>query len=275
MALQSDLLVSATLAKDAPLKAPTLLRGDFLAGIKRAAGIGFDGVELQFKMPADIDYEKVKEVCADNHVYVTALATGSIYTKDGLSLIDGNAGIVEEAIRRLKMYTDAACRLDSSVIIGCVRGNIPDGNQHRAYEKRLADSLRVVLEYAAEKNVTVLMEAINHYENNYLNTAKSCVDFIADYKLYDLRILMDTYHMNMEEKSVPGAIETAGELLGYVHLADSTRLVPGTAHTDFPTVFEALHKTGYRGWLSFESAIEKNEDEEASAGLQFVRKLIR
>lgn len=266
--------ISATLAPQAPLRAPTLLRGGLVRGVYRAAELGFDGVELQCKLPGQIDVPGLKRALAETGLTVSALATGTIYTQDGVSLISDDAEVCAEARRRLMAYVDLADELGGKVIVGCARGNLCPEDSLTAMEARLADNLRPVLAYAAKHGQTVVLEAINHFENNYLQTAASCADFLRRYELDGLELLLDTYHMNLEEADQAGAIRTAGAKLGHFHLADNTRLAPGLGCYDFAAALRALHETGYNGWLSFECAVGENEDREAEAGLRHIRQLL-
>lgn len=266
--------ISATLAAQAPLCAPTLLRGDLTRSVYRAAELGFDGVELQFKHPGWLDINGLQKALAETGLEVSALATGTIYTQDGVSLISDAPEIREEACKRLMAYIDTAQQLGGKVIVGCARGNLRPFDKADEMEARLAGSLRPVLAYAERQGQSVVLEAINHFENNYLQTAQDCQTFCGKYGLDGLEILLDTYHMNMEETSQITAIQTAGARLGHFHLADNTRLAPGSGCYDFAAAIQTLREIGYDGWMSFECAIAENEEQEAAAGLQYVRNIL-
>jgi len=268
--------VSTTIAKEAPLSAPTMLRGDFCKRLNDTADMGFDGAELQFKalkggMP---DASGIIGVCEKRNLEICALATGSLYTKDGLSLISPDSQVVDEAIDRLKLYVDFASQVGGKVIIGCVRGNLDDKKPRDAYLKQLAEGLSRLGEYGEKKKVSFLLEAINRYENNYLATAGESTKFLKSYGLSGYAILLDTFHMNMEETNIPDALRNCAASLGHVHTSDSTRLVPGTAHTDFGQVVSALGDISYKGWLSFECCVDQDEEREAREGLAYMRGLL-
>lgn len=268
--------ISSTIAKEAPLSAPTMLRGDFCKRLNDTADMGFDGAELQFKaesgnMP---DAAGIIKICEKRNLQICALATGSLYTKDGLSLISSDRQVVDEAIDRLKLYVDFASQVGGKVIIGCVRGNLDDKKSCEAYLKQLAEGLSRLGEYGEKKKVSFLLEAINRYENNYLATGGETAEFLQSNQLNGYSILLDTFHMNMEEISIPKAIRDCAPLLGHVHTADSTRLVPGTAHTDFEQVVSALKDVSYQGWLSFECCVDRDEEKEAREGLAHMRRML-
>lgn len=266
--------ISATLALKTPYRALALLRGSFADNIKRAADMGFNGVELNFKAPGELNYGDIEKACSKTGLSITALATGLLYTQDGLSLIHNEESVRIETCLRLKEYIDIASRLGGKVIIGCVRGNITRNKPLSFYMKLLSESLLILLDYAKKKNTTILLEAINHYENNYLNNATSCVDFLETYNLSGIEVLLDTYHMNIEERNVCEAIKTASEYLGYIHLSDNTRHVPGIGCFDFKSALSVLRDIKYSRWLSFEAVAETNVDIEARDGLQFIRSIM-
>ena len=267
--------ISSTISLGAPLRAATLLRGDIFDCIARSVDMGFDGVELQLNLDegSAIDFGEVAEFCGKKGIAVSAYATGSLYVKNGLSLIDDDPAVVDKAISRLKLYVDAAEITGGKVIIGCVRGNIPDPGEYLKLEERFASSMGRVLDAAGQKGVGVVLEAINRYENNYLATASQTACFIEKYNL-PLEILLDTFHMNIEERDMAAAFSAAAGHLGHVHLADNTREVPGMGSLDFSKIIGCLRGIGYDGWLSFECFIDKDEDEEAKLGLRHVKKLM-
>jgi sugar phosphate isomerase/epimerase len=149
-------------------------------------------------------------------------------------------------------FVDAAAPFNATVIIGCIRGNLKNSENKDRYLDRLAQSTRRVAVYAAEKGVPIVFEAINRYENNYLNTAAETLAFIKGYELTNTKILLDTFHMNIEDPDMAEAILACGPLVGYVHLADSNRRYPGAGHIDFKPILSALKAIHYNGYISAE-----------------------
>lgn len=268
--------LSTTIAPDAPFSAPTMLRGDFCRCLSDTADLGFDGAELQFKAEAGNmpDASAIVRVCEKRNLEICALATGSLYTKNGLSLISSDQQVVDEALSRLKLYVDFASNVGGKVIIGCVRGNLDGQRTKEQYLRQLADGLAKLGEYGEKKKVGFLLEAINRYENNYLSTGNETAEFIRTYQLSGYTVLLDTFHMNMEERSIPAALRACAPLLGHVHTSDSTRLVPGTAHTDFRELIDVLRSIDYDRWLSFECCVDRDEYQEAKEGLSYMRNLL-
>lgn len=171
--------ICATFAKEASHAAATLLRGSIEECIKRTADFGFDCVEPQLNLDRDTlpDWNQVKAQCDSRGIQVAAYATGSLYVKNGLSFIDPDNAKARLLLDCLQLYIDAASITGGKVIIGCVRGNIKGANA-AACQDKLAHGLAELLRRARDAGVTVLLEAINRYENDYLATAAQTVEFI-------------------------------------------------------------------------------------------------
>jgi D-psicose/D-tagatose/L-ribulose 3-epimerase len=131
--------------------------------------------------------------------------------------------------------------------------------RHPATGVSRTNSLDVLTRVAAtayDADVRIGLEYVNRYESNLLNTAAQTAVFIADLKergAYNVLLHIDTYHANIEELSQADAVKDAGELLGYLHMAESHRGRLGTGTINWTGLFEALATTGYKGPLTFES----------------------
>lgn len=148
---------------------------------------------------------------------------------------------------------DGAAVLGSKVTLGLLRGlGTPGKEQEEKY--RLAKNLEAVFDYAEQKKVTILLEAINRYETALLNSADSVMDFLEK----DMGnpkyggVLWDLFHANIEDARFTEAIDRMGDKLCHVHMADSNRMFPGYGHTDFFGIVRELKKRNYQNYLSFE-----------------------
>ena len=122
--------------------------------------------------------------------------------------------------------------------------------------------------------VQLLLEPLNRYETNFANTAGEARQLIAEAELEGVKILLDLFHMNIEEVSLADAVRETGELAGYVHFADSNRQAPGRGHTDFAAVLDALIAAGYRGYLGMEILALPDDETALRGGLENTRRLI-
>jgi D-psicose/D-tagatose/L-ribulose 3-epimerase len=113
--------------------------------------------------------------------------------------------------------------------------------------------IRRVAEYAAEAGVTLTEEVVNRFELYLLNTIAQAIRFVDEVGQPNCRIHLDTFHANIEEKLPGEAIRAAGPRIGYVHVSENDRGVPGTGHVAWDATFRALHDIGYDGWLTVEA----------------------
>jgi len=114
------------------------------------------------------------------------------------------------------------------------------------------EGLRAGGEYAAERDVDLTLECWNRYETYFLNRLEQAVELWRETELTNGGVMGDTFHMNIEEDSIPETIRRTGSLLNHIHLADSNRAAPGQGHTDFAPILEALRDIDYQGYLTFE-----------------------
>jgi len=244
--------LSATLASELNQESPVIMAGDPAEKISKVSRLGYRAIELHWADPAKIPLSEILAACEKNNMEISAFATGKAYVQEGLCLIHDDENIKVATIQRLLRFVDTASRCGAIVIIGCIRGNLPAGKPQAPYLQRLAQSVRLVAEYAEERNVGIVLEAINRYENNYLNTARETGCFIRENGLPNTKILLDSFHMNIEETSLPEAIISFGDQLGYIHIADSNRQYAGAGHIDFKEVASALNTINYQGYISAE-----------------------
>jgi sugar phosphate isomerase/epimerase len=263
--------LSVTLASTTSPSSPVVLGGDLLFNIQKASALGYDGIELHWADPKLIDLRNLAEACKANDIVISAFATGRAYVQDGLSLISDDETIRKLALERLFSFIDAAAPFSSTVIIGCIRGNLPPAKEVGPYLDMLAKSTNAAAKYAADKGVPIVFEAINRYENNYLNSAAETIKFIKNYGLTNTGILLDTFHMNIEDPDLENAIIQCKDLLGYVHFADSNRLFTGAGHINFANIAETFQKIEYNGFISAECLPLPDSDTAMSGWIKGVK----
>ncbi len=113
-------------------------------------------------------------------------------------------------------------------------------------------SVREIADRAAERGITIMLEVANRYECFIINTAAEAVDFVDEVGRDNVRIMLDTFHMNIEEDNIGDAIRHAWPLLGHLHIGDSNRKVPGKGNIDWDEIGAALRDIGYTGDVVFE-----------------------
>lgn len=225
----------------------------FDAGLDWAKASGLDGVELCISHYRGLDLGAVKAKLEERGLECSTLSTGQARALEQLSFVGVTPQKCQETKERFMQHIDAAAYLGSKVTIGLMRGT---GSAAEAEQdlKSLAQSLRPIVDYADQKGVDLILEAINRYETTLLNSVEETMDFIE--RLMGnpdrLGVLWDLFHANIEDVAYERCIARMGRKLKHIHLADSNRMFPGYGHTDIPQILKAVQKTGYAEYASFE-----------------------
>lgn len=227
---------------------PLLFSGRLEEGLDAAAEIGYSAVELSIREPGDLDAGALCSMLSQRGLVLSALATGQACVCDGLCLDSPDPGVRGRAAARLAGAVDLAADLGAVVIVGGIRGrfDVPAAERD-ARRGDVLEALRECAELATGLGVTLALEPINRYETAFVNTAAEALEVLEEIDEPSLGVLLDTFHMNIEERSLPEAIRAAGERLRYVHVADSNRQAPGRGHLDFAEVTRTLDVIGYQG----------------------------
>ena len=245
-------ITSMTMVDQIIGSAPFVYEGDFAQGVAKARELGYDGVELHIADPADVDLPTLEQALAENSMRLTAIGTGRAYVNHGLSITDPDEARRRAAVQRLEAFLELAGRLHATVIIGCMRGNVATAEELPAALDRLAVSMEYLDHAAAKAGVDIVFEPINRYENNFLCTMGEISHFIRSHSLTNTGILIDTFHMNIEESDMMASIEACSPEIRYVHFSDSNRWYPGAGHTDMAGILRKLQECDYQGVLSAE-----------------------
>ena len=119
----------------------------------------------------------------------------------------------------------------------------------------LVEILKDLGGYAEEVGSIVLLEPLNRYETHFIRSLNDGVEICKRVGSPNVAIMADFFHMSLEERNIPESIEAAGEYIRHVHLADSTRELPGYGHTDFADGFAALRRIGYQDYMALECRV--------------------
>ncbi|MCL6431571.1 MAG: sugar phosphate isomerase/epimerase [Anaerolineae bacterium] len=122
--------------------------------------------------------------------------------------------------------------------------------------------------------VELLLEPVNRYEINYINSVPEALEVLRAAGCPNVRLMPDVFHMNIEDGSIPGSLILAGETIGYVHVADSNRRAPGQGHLNLPEVLMTLEALGYRGYVTAEILPYPDPDTAARAAIRYLRALL-
>ncbi|MCW3024288.1 MAG: sugar phosphate isomerase [Conexibacter sp.] len=258
----------------------------------RVAGLGFDIMEICIEDPAQVDGAAVR---------AAAEAEGLQVSVCGAFGPDRDVSHDDPAMRRagveyLRTCIDLAVATGSPHVVGPMYSAtgkarlLPDDERERQ-RGWAAEGLREAGEYAAEHGIRLGMEPLNRFETDLVNTTEQGLDLCARIGLDNVGLLLDTFHMNIEEKDVGAAIRAAGDRIVLFHACENDRGTPGAGHVDWATVADALADAGYDGDVVIESftpeiqeiaravstwrPVAASGDALAGDGLRFLRERLR
>lgn len=240
--------------------------GDLRQNLSALQQMGYTGVELAIRDPQQMDPTALSALVSEFGLRVPAIGTGQAWGEEGLSFTDTDAEIRQTAIDRIKSHFPLAAHFNAVVIIGLVRGVLKPGITHSQAMDWLRTALRVCSQAAEAAGVRMALEPINRYETSLINTVAQGMELIDDVASPNFGLLLDTFHMNIEEPSIEASIHQCNQRIFHFHVADSNRWHPGAGHLDFESILRTLMSTGYDGYISGEflplpdshSAGEKN-----------------
>ena len=131
----------------------------------------------------------------------------------------------------------------------------------------MIEACRELGTFAAQNNTLFLLEPLNRYEQHYLKTQADGIRIIDEAKVPGIGLLSDFFHMNIEETDSPAAFAAARGYTAAIHLADNTRMEPGTGDIDFVASFRVLKANGFDGFMAYECGISGESDEAKAANL--------
>lgn len=213
---------------------------------RRLSALQYDGVELMGNLAA-YKAGEAASILADHNLQVFSL------TPDNVDLAHPDDSIRTEAIDYYYRLLDFAAELGQPLVschgyVGRVRSISSQAEERKLF----VAAVRQVAERASQLNLQLVIEVLNRYEAHLVNTAAEAVEFVNDVGADHVGILLDAYHMNIEEGNPAEAIRQAGSRLYLYHAADSNRQGIGRGHTDFSAQLAALSAIGYQGPIILE-----------------------
>ena len=271
--MPARLKYSVAIGDNLPWNYPAVFKGNLYENVGKVASSGCEYAELHVRAPEMIDAKALNRCCRENGVKMTSISTGMGYAAEGLSLIDDDPAIRAKARARLEGMIDLAGELGSSVIIGLLRGMIPDFSHYSLYEDRLTENIHILIEKAHKENVNLDIEAISFVQCNYFCSSGQTLEYVKKIGSPSLKILLDTFHMNIEERDRFGCIAACGDWLRYVHYSDSNRRRPGAGNFDYIGMTRSLLGIGYNGFVGLEYIPSGDPSAEFVKTLEYLRSI--
>lgn len=233
-----------------------LLSGSFEEKLAKARAFGFVGVELMVVNPARLDPVSIRAKLDANALEVPQVVTGELFGQLGLALVHPDKAICDRARERLRQVISFAGTLGNSVIvnIGRVRGRLDWLGLDDPTEgiRRFVAVFQYIADFAQRCGVRITIEPCNRYEVDFVHNAQEALALIELVNRDNFGLMLDLFHMNIEDQSFEESFRAAAGTLWHVHIADSNRHAPGWGHLDFDAIMAALRAVGYDGYVSGE-----------------------
>jgi D-psicose/D-tagatose/L-ribulose 3-epimerase len=258
------------------------------ASFDRVADMGYDLIEVCIEDPTVLSANWIAEQASRTGLAVSICGAFG----PGRDISSADAETRDGALHYLKTCVDIAAVVGSSHVAGpmyAVTGSPPmrDEVERVAKRARAAEGLGLVADYAAGRGIRLAIEPLNRFETDLVNTVEQGVELCGLIGRTNVGLLIDTFHMNIEEKNIGDAVRAAGDLVFHVQVSENDRGAPGSGHVPWEQFFASLHDIGYSGPLVVESflptvqeiaravslwrPVAASMDELAVDGLAFVR----
>jgi sugar phosphate isomerase/epimerase len=225
----------------------TAFQGSLDHTFGRLGELGYDGVELMTLNPMELDWNQVKREAEKNKLDVVLICTGEIFGQKKLSFMDKNPEVRSEARIRVKEIIDFASFLGAKINIGRVRGQYCDELPREVSYGYAVDAFKDISEHAGRNNVKIALESVTIMQTNFINTIEEAVKMVDDVDNEYFKLMMDVFHLNIEEKDIFEVIKKYADYNIHVHLADNNRRYPGHCGLDFEKIIKAFKETGFDG----------------------------
>ena len=262
---------------------------DTIDQLKHAKDLGFDIYEIGVEDPASFDPVFVKHEA--DRVGIQVNICGAFGTERDIS--SDNPDYRDNGMAYIRTLIDMASILGSPYVAGPMyaatgRARLASTEERKRQWAYAAGNLRELAGYAASKGIRLALETLNRFETDFLNTVQQGIRLLDEIGCDNVGFLLDTFHMNIEEKNLGQAIRRAGDRLFDFHACSNDRGTPGEDHLDWKEISQALKEIDYDGAVVIESfttdikeiakavslwrPLAASQDALASEGLQFLRK---
>lgn len=241
----------AVSTEQAPDNAFVVWRG-IERSIDKAHEFGYHGVELALRDAGEADTALIERALLRTGLEISAISTGQVFAVLGLYFTHPDADARAKVIGVFKGLTDLAAEYAPIINVGRARGFVGENQTPEAAEALFIETVSPILDYAEKKGVTVIIEPVNRYEINFVNSLGEGSALLEKLPYANIGLMPDLFHMNIEEPRIEESLIRHAKWVKYVHFADSNRHAPGQGHIDFDAVFAALSQINFDGWASVE-----------------------
>jgi D-psicose/D-tagatose/L-ribulose 3-epimerase len=239
-------------------------RESHLEILPRLRDRGLSGFEVPMFDPEKLPAARIRRAMDDNDLTCSVCAI----LPDGINPISPDPGVREKSLAHLMKCLNVAADMGATLIGGPVYAPIGyfSGRRRSTEERKWAiDAFQQLGSTLDSNKLDLSIEPVNRFETYFLNTVQDAMALCEAIDHPRIGMTIDTFHANIEEKSIPQVIRYAGQRLKHVHVSENDRGLLGSGHIDFPVVIRSLHQIGYTGSLMIEG-FGYSADEETAPG---------
>lgn len=222
--------------------------------LKKFKDWGFDSVELPLEDPSHIDAAQFKQALSDNGLVCASFCGAFGPDRD----LRGSKEAQQNSVDYIKRLLDIMAEVGTPVLAGPLysavgRAEATDPDEYKRQWDLVAGHLSKLADYAGQRNLRLAIEPLNRYETDFINVCSQAMKMVNEVNHNALGVLLDTYHMNIEEKNSAKAIQLAGDKLFHFHACGCDRGTPGNDHINWSEIIAALKQVNYDASVVIES----------------------
>lgn len=223
----------------------TAYQGSLQKSFGDLAALGYDGVELMTLDPGKLNWAEVKETASQCGLFIGLVCTGEIFGQLNLNFTHKDAGVRRDAVDRVMGIIDFAAYLGAKVNIGRVRGQYQPDIPFQQTKEWAIEAFRTISDHALPLGVNIALETVTYMQTNFINTLAEAREMMKAVDRPNFKLMMDVFHLNIEEKDLNSAIREYCADTIHVHLADNNRRYPGHCGLDFGGIIQTFRDCGY------------------------------
>ncbi len=233
---------------------------------------GYQGIELNLDLPPAVPFSQLERWVGEAGLVIPSFLTGGAYNR-GLCLSSPDTGVRQRSVEHLVRCLEVAKRFNSLLVVGLLQGFRKDEPNPEKANERIAGCLRQVMDRAEPLGVDMVIEPVNHLQVGFNNSVGEVCRLVERVGSPNLRPMVDTVHMNIEERSLTQPILDCGSLLRHVHLCESNGSLLGSGHLDFAAVLRALDQIHYQGFASIKVYRNAEIRDAARLSMEYLKNL--
>ncbi|ONI39343.1 hypothetical protein AN396_08030 [Candidatus Epulonipiscium fishelsonii] len=250
-----------------PADMPALYQAADRAGISHIKSLEYDGVDLFIKDPKSDETKNTINLLKEFSLGISVILPASL-TMEQLYLGAKNEDVRKKAVEKMLEIIEFAKEQNTNVALGLIRGSVEEEDTLANFEKRFVKSCEELLKVSKPLGVDLLLEPINRYEINNINTVQDGLDFLERTKL-PIYFMIDTYHMYLENENIADMLVKGLPYTKHIHFLDSNRLSPSMGKLNMAFYYKLLEQNGYKGYLGLETLPSPSRQVCAIAGASF------